>query len=68
MWKSLNPLAQSVEYTLHLTKILILKLERIIGKISYERRIYESADVAGAYLGLYLTSLRKSGVKWIYIF
>ena len=40
-----NPLAPSVEYTLHLTKIMIFKYEGIIAKISYERRVYESEDV-----------------------
>ena len=39
-------------------KILILILEGIIKKISYERRDYESVDEK-AYLGLYPEKLRK---------
>ena len=41
---SLNPLAHSVEYTVHLAKIFILKCERIIEKFSIERLVYESVD------------------------
>ena len=39
------PLISSVEYSLHLTKISILKYEGSIKKISYECRAYESVDV-----------------------
>ena len=35
----------SVEYSLHLTKILILKIRKDHQKNSYERRGYESVDV-----------------------
>ena len=37
-----NPLVHSVQYKGRLIKILIL--ERILKKISYERRVYESVD------------------------
>ena len=40
----LNPLVHSVHYIGRLTKILILILEGIPKKISYERRDYESED------------------------
>ena len=40
-------------------KILILILEGIIKKISYERRDYESVDEKKTYLSLCLEKLRK---------
>ena len=40
----LNPLLPSVHKSARFGKILILKLEGIIKKISYERRDYESVD------------------------
>ena len=58
-----NPLAPIVEYTLHFTKIFILK-EGIIKNLSYERRVYESADVSSLSCVIiffyYLISLRKA--------
>ena len=39
-----NPLVHSVHYKEHSTKILILILEGILKKISYERCAYESVD------------------------
>ena len=39
-----NPLMHSVQYLGRLTKILILILEGILKKISYECRNYESVD------------------------
>ena len=39
-----NPLVPSAYKSLRNAKILILKLEGIIKKISYERRDYESVD------------------------
>ena len=39
-----NPLVHSVHYFGRLTKILILILEGILKKFSYELRDYESAD------------------------
>ena len=57
---AVNTLAPSVQYALHLIKILILKYEGIIDKISYERRrAYEAVD-DGAYRRLHLISLRKA--------
>ena len=44
MEKKLNPLLHTGHYCVRMTKILILKLEGIIKKISYERRVYESVD------------------------
>ena len=37
-------LAPSVDYTIHLTKISILKCEGLIEKNSYECRAYEPVD------------------------
>ena len=37
-------LAATVDYILHLNIILILKCERLIEKISYERRPFELVD------------------------
>ena len=42
--KSINPLLPSAANMRRSAKILILILERIIKKISYERRDYESVD------------------------
>ena len=39
-----NPLVPSAHKSVRIAKILILKLEGIIKKISYERRDYESVD------------------------
>ena len=39
-----NPLLHTGHYSVDMTKISILKLEGIIKKISYERRVYESVD------------------------
>ena len=39
------PLGPNVEYSLCLTKILILKKEGSIKKNSYEHRAYESVDI-----------------------
>ena len=50
-------MAPSVDCTLHVTKILILKCR----KKSYERRVYESV---GTYLRLYyLIGLRKAELR-----
>ena len=40
----INPLLHTGHYCVRMTKILILKQEGIIKKISYERRAYESVD------------------------
>ena len=40
----INPLVPSAHKSVRIAKILILKLEGIIKKISYERRDYESVD------------------------
>ena len=39
-----NPLVPRAHKSVRIAKILILKLEGIIKKISYERRAYESVD------------------------
>ena len=39
-----NPLLHIGHYSIRLAKILILKLEGVIEKISYECRVYESVD------------------------
>ena len=39
-----NPLLYIGHYSVRIAKILILKSEGIIKKISYERRVYESVD------------------------
>ena len=39
-----NPLVPSAHKNVRIAKILSLKLEGIIEKISYERRVYESVD------------------------
>ena len=54
------PLAPSVEYTLHLTKILILRQEGIIIFFSYERRIYEPVDVRSLYWAITHKSTESS--------
>ena len=51
-------MAPSVDYTIHLTKYLIVICEGIIENITFEHCVYESVDVK-AYLMLYLISLRK---------
>ena len=43
-WKTINPFPPSVPIWHRLSKLLILILEGIIKKISYERRDYESVD------------------------
>ena len=40
----LNPLLPSAAFLRHIAKTMILILEGIIQKISYERRDYESVD------------------------
>ena len=40
----LYPLLHISHYSVHMTKISILKYEGTIKKISYERRVYESVD------------------------
>ena len=42
--KLINPLVPSAHKSVRIAKSLILKLEGIIKKISYERRDYESVD------------------------
>ena len=44
MKEYINPLVHSVHYNGRLTKILIIILEGILKKTSYERREYESVD------------------------
>ena len=50
-----NPLATSasVQYTLQLTKILILRSEGILKKMSYERRVYKSVNIYCSAIGIY---------------
>ena len=62
--RTLNPLLPSAHKSARIGKILILKLEGIIKKISYERRNYELSK--RAYLRLCLEKLKKkknSGTK-----
>ena len=55
----INPLMPSVPNMRRNAKILILILEGIIKKISYERRDYESVDEKKTYLRLCPEKVRK---------
>ena len=65
-----NPLGPSVEYSLHLTKILILKKEGSIKKNPMSAASM-SRQTLGAYFGLYLiyrsTETSTPGLKGIYV-
>ena len=57
-----NHLAPSVDYVIHLTKILIFICGGNIEEISYEWRVYESGDDRSL-SWLYFISLRKGEVR-----
>ena len=59
------PLSPSVEYSLHLTKISILKQEWSTKKNSFERRVYESVDVRRIFWVIYrlYIGLRKAVLR-----
>ena len=58
-----NPLVPSAANMRRNAKILILILEGIIKKISYERRDYESVDEKKTYLSLCPEKLRKKRIQ-----
>ena len=63
-----NPFPHNVFICYSIVKILILRKEGIMGKISYERRAYQSVYLDdGAYLRLYLKNWREKGLglKWV---